>query len=597
MDRKANHLEFTLLNKLCRQKIAEDHQDFARRKLLEAAVNRASLKKVKRDIAEYRHVIPCLKVPDGSRQSSRAGMESIVSKFYTDLYKSNLRPNRQQPAGKEVPSILPSEVRHATESMPRGKAPGTDKLSVELLQACGDKLYCALAKRFTVYISECKVPAAWKESSAVLLFKKGDKEDLENYRPITLLPVLYKVFTRCILTRIRGTLEEAQPVEQAGFRKGYSTLDHIPTCCRLIEVAQEYHEPLVLTFVDYKKAFDSVEPAKVWEALEEQGVETRYTKILQECYTGCHTVFRPFCRDVAVAVERGVRQGDPIFPCLFSARLESTIRRCDWEPFGVEVNGVRLNHMRFADDIVLVTKTPEDASRMLNGLHEAGKEAGLTINTTKTKVLRNSFCSLEPVLLQGVALEDVKEYVYLGRLVNMKNDLKPEIERRKRAGWAAYNSIRTVLERASNSKLRADLFNSTVLPALCYACETWSLTRKAEDQLRRVQISIERRMAGMTLRKQRLLRLHNNDVRAMTKVRDIVLHADEAKHHFAGHKRPRGRPSLRWQDFLAYRNNVRDDNSMKLRVDWRTAARDRSIWRRRWDPRKSNRRAEERVVR
>ncbi|WKY01105.1 hypothetical protein Q1695_015254 [Nippostrongylus brasiliensis] len=255
---------------------------------------------------------------------------------------------------------------------------------------------------------------------------------------------------------------------------------------------------------------------------------------------------------------------------------------------------------------------------MLNGLYEAGKEAGLTINTTKTKVLRNSFCSLEPVLLQGVALEDVKEYVYLGRLVNMKNDLKPEIERRKRAGWAAYNSIRTVLERASNSKLRADLFNSTVLPALCYACETWSLTRTAEDQLRRVQISIERRMVGMTLRTQRLLRLHNNDVRAMTKVRDIVLHADEAKHIFAGHvirrndgrwstsviqwrpydkKRPRGRPPLRWQDSLAYRNNVRDDNSMKLRVDWLTAARDRSSWRRRWDPRKSNRRAEERVVR
>ncbi|VDL86622.1 unnamed protein product, partial [Nippostrongylus brasiliensis] len=391
MDGKANHLEFTLLNKLCRQKIAEDHQDFARRKLLEAAVNRTSLKKVKRDIAEYRHVIPCLKAPDGSRQSSRAGMESIVSKFYTDLYKSNLRPNRQQPAGEEVPSILPSEVRHAIESMPRGKAPGTDKLSVELLQACGDKLYCALAKRFTVYISECKVPAAWKKSSAVLLFKKGDKEDLENYRPITLLPVLYKVFTRCILARIRGTLKEAQPIEQAGFRKGYSTLDHILTCCRLIEVAQEYHEPLVLTFVDYKKAFDFVEPAK-------------------ECYTGCHTVFRPFCRDVAVAVERGVRQGDPISPCLFSACSESTIRRCDWEPFGVEVSGVRLNHLRFADDIVLVTKTPEDASRMLNGLHEAGKEAGLTTNTTKTKVLRNSFCSLEPVLLQGVALEDVKEY-------------------------------------------------------------------------------------------------------------------------------------------------------------------------------------------
>ncbi|WKX99799.1 hypothetical protein Q1695_014575 [Nippostrongylus brasiliensis] len=89
MDRQANHLEFTLLNKPYRQRIAEHHQDFARGNLLEAAVNRASLKKAKRDIAEYRLVIPCLKAPDGPRQSSR--LVSIVSKFYTDLYKSNRR--------------------------------------------------------------------------------------------------------------------------------------------------------------------------------------------------------------------------------------------------------------------------------------------------------------------------------------------------------------------------------------------------------------------------------------------------------------------------------------------------------------------------
>ncbi|VDL70901.1 unnamed protein product [Nippostrongylus brasiliensis] len=98
----------------------------------------------------------------------------------------------------------------------------------------------------------------------------------------------------------------------------------------------------------------------------------------------------------------------------------------------------------------------------------------------------------------------------------MNNDLKPESERRKKAGWAAYNTIRTVLDRASNSKLRADLFNSTVLPALCYAFETWCLTRRAETQRRSVQISIERRMAGLTFRKQRIIRLHNNGVRAMT---------------------------------------------------------------------------------
>ncbi|EPB66247.1 hypothetical protein ANCCEY_14661 [Ancylostoma ceylanicum] len=131
------------------------------------------------------------------------------------------------------------------------------------------------------------------------------------------------------MTRIRRTLDEAQPVEQAEFRRKLSTLDHIITCCRLIEVAREYQEPLVLTFIDYKKAFDSVKPAKVRKALDEQGVEARYTKVLSECYSGSTTVFRPLLNDIEVSVEKEVRQGDPASPNLFSACLESVIRNCD----------------------------------------------------------------------------------------------------------------------------------------------------------------------------------------------------------------------------------------------------------------------------
>ncbi|KIH60190.1 hypothetical protein ANCDUO_09565 [Ancylostoma duodenale] len=151
---------------------------------------------------------------------------------------------------------------------------------------------------FSRYLAKCEVPVAWKRSSTILLFKKRDKEDLENYRPVTLVVVLYKVFTHCLLTRIRRTLDEAQPVEQAGFRRKFSTLDHIITCCRLIETAPEYQEPLVLTFVDYKKAFDSMEPAKVWKALEEQGVEQRYTK---SNYGGWGVGFSRVVHDLSIA--------------------------------------------------------------------------------------------------------------------------------------------------------------------------------------------------------------------------------------------------------------------------------------------------------
>ncbi|EYB91555.1 hypothetical protein Y032_0204g1871 [Ancylostoma ceylanicum] len=243
-----------------------------------------------------------------------------------------------------------------------------------------------------------------------------------------------------------------------------------------------------------------MEPAKVWKALEEQGVEARYTKVLSECCSGCTTVFRPFLNDIEASVEKGVRQGDPASPNLFSACLESVIRNCDWSTFGVLINGERLSHLRFADDIVLVTRSPDNASEMLRRLDEEGSKARLTINTTKTEVMRSAFSSQQSALLQGVPLEDGSECVYPGRLINMENDIKPEIARRGRAGWAAYNSIRSVLQ---GPEAAHRSFNSAVLPALCYASETRALTKIAETQLCSTQISIERRMLGLLLRKRK----------------------------------------------------------------------------------------------
>ncbi|PIO76802.1 hypothetical protein TELCIR_01100 [Teladorsagia circumcincta] len=69
--------------------------------------------------------------------------------------------------------------------------------------------------------------------------------------------------------------------------------------------------------------------------------------------------------------------------------------------------------------------------RMLNDLHAAGLEAGLNINMNKTKCMRNEYTDRGPVLLQGVSLEDVDEYVYLGRILNMKDDLKGDSKEEK----------------------------------------------------------------------------------------------------------------------------------------------------------------------
>ncbi|KAE9414380.1 hypothetical protein Angca_006901, partial [Angiostrongylus cantonensis] len=129
----------------------------------------------------------------------------------------------------------------------------------------------------THYLSECKV-AQWKTSKTVLLFKKGDLHDNGKYRPICLLSVVHKLFTRVFLNMVHKTLYDGQPCEQAGFRKGFSTMDRIHTITRLNEVSREYKRPLCLTFIDLEKAFDSIEIEAVMEALGSQGVPTQYIK-------------------------------------------------------------------------------------------------------------------------------------------------------------------------------------------------------------------------------------------------------------------------------------------------------------------------------
>ena len=86
--------------------------------------------------------------------------------------------------------------------------------------------------------------------------------------PISLLAVTYKVLSQVLLRRTLGTLDSRQPREQAGFRAGFSTIDHIQTISQIQEKASEYNIPLCFAFVDYEKAFDSIQFDPLFTALE-----------------------------------------------------------------------------------------------------------------------------------------------------------------------------------------------------------------------------------------------------------------------------------------------------------------------------------------
>ncbi|CAF1624010.1 unnamed protein product [Rotaria magnacalcarata] len=418
-----------------------------------------------------------LKAEDGTRLTKRFDMERRIKEYYTSLFASKsvvplVEDNREE---DEMPPILISEVRTAVQSLKADKAPGPDGITNEALKFGGYELWKIIAKLFNECLENEDIPTQWKQSLTIIIPKKGDREDLKNYRPIALLPTIYKLFTKVLVNRMTRQLDEQQPREQAGFRSGFSTIDHLQVINQILERTKECKIPLCMVFVDYEKAFDSIEINAVINALVRQNIPKKYIRTLVNINTGCSTSFRLFNNNIAIPINRGVRQGDTISPKLFTAALEDVFRTLSWENRGIMVDGELLTHLHLADDIVLFAYNVKTVAEMLKELNEASTRVGLKINRAKTQAMKNDQCASENINLDDDTILFVNKYTYLGQTITQDHKVEDEIRRRRSAAWFSFKNIEEILKKTKNTTLRAHLFNSTILPVLNYGCEVWTM--------------------------------------------------------------------------------------------------------------------------
>ena len=135
--------------------------------------------------------------------------------------------------------------------------------------------------------------------------------------------------------------------DQAGFRRKFSTIDHIYTLNQIIEKTNEYNLPLCVGFIDYEKAFDSVEHFAIFEALRKININETYVQILENIYKkATASIHMDDLVSEKFQIKRGVRQGDPISPKLFSAAIETIFQTVDLDK-GLNIDGETLTNLRF----------------------------------------------------------------------------------------------------------------------------------------------------------------------------------------------------------------------------------------------------------
>ena len=197
-----------------------------------------------------KHHIAAIRGQDGEVVSSKKEIANVFATFYEQLFHAagpdvawNVEPVCESDWAA-FSRFTGTEVGQQIRKMTNSKSADQAGVIAELLKACDEKVLELIAALFDdVMDPQTQIPQSWCMTKLKVLLKKGDALDPANYRPIASLPILYKLFSRMLFSRLRATLDRSQSVDQAGFRKDFSCDDDLFVIRELAEKAEEFNLP------------------------------------------------------------------------------------------------------------------------------------------------------------------------------------------------------------------------------------------------------------------------------------------------------------------------------------------------------------------
>ena len=326
----------------------------------------------------------CIESKDGRILFEQKDVADRWVEYIAELYDDERQPLSDNNAltGK---AILKSEVKAAIRAMKRGKATGPDEISAEVLAALDSNNLNIITEICNDIYHTGFIPKDMRQSIFVPIPKKPNAHSCSDFRTISLMSHMTKLLLKIIQKRVIAKIDQEISIFQSGFRPRIGTREGIFNlriiCERIIELGQD----VFICFIDYKKAFDKVKHSKLMECLKEIGIDETDLRTIAGLYWDQTAVVRTKTEfSSEFSIKRGVRQGCVLSPNLFNLYTEKIFKEVI-DRNGVNIGGMNINNLRYADDTALIALNAADLQTLLDKVNTCGKPYGMEMNIVKTK--------------------------------------------------------------------------------------------------------------------------------------------------------------------------------------------------------------------
>ena len=395
--------------------------------------------------------------------------------------------------------ITPTEVEDALKCLKTAKASGPDSLSNRILRELTVQLSSPLCDLFNFSLGCGKVPNQWKIANVCAIFKKGDSSAPSNYRPISLLNSLEKVFERVIFKHVFNFLHDNNffTKSQSGFMPGDSTVNQLcylyNSFCKALDDGLEVR----VVFFDISKAFDRVWHQGLLLKLNAAGIRGNLLVWFSDYLSNRQQkVVIPGGSSNLSPILAGVPQGSLLGPLLFLVYINDIV--CN---ISSQIN-------LFADDtsLYMIVRDPSDTARIMqNDIEKISAWADswlVKFNPLKSETLLISRKINKnfhpPLLMLGEPIMNVGCHRHLGVVLSSDGSWHEHINSIKERAWKRVHMLRS-LKYTLNRKSLEILYFSFVRPVLEYADVVWdNCTNQEKLDMERIQYEAARIITGCT---------------------------------------------------------------------------------------------------